>query len=220
MRHSLLLTRCVHATPLLLLAALDCQAAPGDLPKKALPPLARPEFQVKTDVSLPRCRDAVVVICRDRTSGKDNTDAADCIARSLTKRLERHRIRVVSQERLKTWFKKNPNWMSMTEVGAGVEARFVIRLDVSSLKIEEESGRTTGCAQAVVRTIEVHSFDRGSQIYKSEIKWSEPLDRHVPRKGKAPGLQSIAIDRLTRHVGRLFHPHIAPVRTADTRSGK
>ena len=121
---------------LLLIAALAClvrcaSAGPSLFTPRSLV-LAPSEFEARTDVSLRRSQLRAVVVCEP--SGYSYVEIPTGLAERITHELGRRGLNVVPQSKVEEFLSVHPEWTTAAEIGDGVRARFVVRVDVKKSK--------------------------------------------------------------------------------------
>ncbi len=191
------------------------RAAPGRCPKRAIPPLLRSDFEKATDVSLRRSGQRVAVVCYSPPrSGSVCRQLDTSLASQLTRRLTRHSITAVEPKQIGAWLEGHPEWTTPSEMGTGVGARFIIRIDVEQFvrRNDSESNGQTVAFRATVRMVEVHSLEYGSCIYSNSFTWNRSLTAQEKSASNEEIIRSCC-EPITERIGRLFYAHL-PVLTA------
>lgn len=202
------------APPLILLlavAASGCNYVVGLGYLIGGPPSIEPDFDRMTSKSMTDKDITVAVACYAPVELKwDNAQVDREVAEYVSYRLAEHKIQVSNPDRVRAWLDANPDWDKPEEIGAALEVKYVIFVDLNKFSLYEQdaSHLYRGRAEAVVSVIEMKPDGTGEKVYEKELISVYPLA--IPR---ATGSESFGtfkrkyLARLSEEVGRLFYEY-------------
>lgn len=176
------------------------------------PPMVEPDFDKVTHKSMTDKDITVAVLCMAPKEIKYNFDDIDkMLGTYVTYRLHAKKIKMFRQDVVQAWLDKHDDWDKPEEIGAALEANYVIVVDLHSytLYAENSSNLYQGRAECIVSVVEMNKEDKsGEVIYTKEINSRYPLA--VPRPTSETEYDTFRkeyLSRLSDEIGRLFYEY-------------
>jgi hypothetical protein len=174
------------------------------------PPSIEPDFDAQTGKGLDRPDITVAVIAYADTKMKVENPKIDVeIASMVAYRLAANKINVVHPDTVHAWLDEHPDWEKAEEVGAGLQADYVIEIELESFGLYEEHSASLfrGRAEGYVNVYEIGAEGFGERIYSKDLSFVFPTE--VPRSTYDQTLTSFKREylmRLSELIGWLFIP--------------
>ena len=176
------------------------------------PPSIEPDFEVQTKKSLTDKDVTVAIVCYAPKKLKwDFHDVDKDIARYVSHRLNEHKIKVISPDRVQQWLdRKQGDWDTADEIGAAFKTTYVIDIEMKDYNLYEKGSSTLfrGRSELFVTVWEMGPDGSGEKIYRKEIKSMWPLV--APRSTSDLSyskFRMLYLQRLSDVIGRLFYEH-------------
>lgn len=173
------------------------------------PPSIEPDFDAQTGLSLDGKDDRIAVVCYVPTDLEFENPKIDVeVASALAYRLAAHRINVISPDSVRAWIDEHPDWETPDEIGAALNATYVIDIELTDFSLYEENTHTLyrGRAEAYVNVIQMLEDGTGEEVYSTELNSLFP--QLIPRSTQESSLLEFKreyLSRLSEELGWLFY---------------
>jgi hypothetical protein len=174
-------------------------------------PTVEPEFDKVTHKSMTDKDVTVAVICFAGDEIRYNFDNIHRdIAKYVTWRLHAKHVKVFNPDVVNDWLDKHNDWDKPEEIGAALDATYVIQIDMHSytLYAENSSNLYQGRAECFVSVVEMAEDGTGEKIFTKELVSKYPLA--VPRPTTETEYDTFRkeyLARLSDEIGRLFYEY-------------
>jgi hypothetical protein len=175
------------------------------------PPSIAPDFDERTGKSLSDEDVTVAIVCYAPTELRwDNSKVDEDIAKYVSNRLARQKIKVVTPERIQEWLDKNPEWDKPEEVGEHFKTTYVVFIEMEDYSLYEKGNQNIYRGRAEVNIVVWKMEDDGSaeKIYQKQLTSQFPLAVGTPSTEITYSrFRRRYLSRLSEEIGRLFYAH-------------
>lgn len=176
------------------------------------PPTVEPDFDKVTHKSMTDKDVTVAVVCMAPKEVKYNFDDIDkMLATYTTWRLHAKKVKMLRQDVVQDWLDKHDDWDKPEEIGAALQATYVIVIDLQSYSLyaEHSSNLYQGRAECIVSVVEMDKAkENGERIYEKEIVSRYPLAAPRPTSEvEYDTFRKEYLSRLSDEIGRLFYEY-------------
>ncbi|MFV0443606.1 MAG: hypothetical protein ACK5Q5_08545 [Planctomycetaceae bacterium] len=175
------------------------------------PPHIEPEFDRETGDSLVGVESKVVVVCYTDPRLKLKFSKLDAeVATYVTRLMQLNRINAVEPEAVRAWIDEHPDWETADEIGAALEADYVVEVEVTDFDLYETHSTTLyrGRTTAYLRT-----YKLGEDATTAERVFSKDINFMYPTKMARSSYDLTEIEfkreflsRLGEEIGFMFYP--------------
>lgn len=173
------------------------------------PPTIEPEFDKATKTSLSDGKARVAVVCYAPNEVRLQYDSVDQhLGTMVSNRLAKNKVLVIDPGAIQAWIDKNGNdWDRPTEIGAALEADYVIYLEIGDFSLFEKDSSTLYRGRSTIE-VTVHKMDGedGDEIFTKTLESIYPT--HTPTASQDvsfPDFRNNYMLRLSEQVGWLFY---------------
>lgn len=174
------------------------------------PPMIEPDFYTQTRHKITDKNKPVVILCwvPDEIRVQSNESAVDYeLSKYLAMTLVQgdKKIKVVDPDLVQEWMRNNPDWTDAREIGEHFGAGYLIKVDLSSYNLFEESSTELyrGRSDYIVNVMDV---DSGKDIYTKgkQSKWPTSVP-HSADEMPLPRFKQMYLTALSAEIGKLFY---------------
>jgi len=175
------------------------------------PPTVEPDFDVATKKSMTDEGVTVAIVCMAPKEIKYDFDNIDKeLAKYLSFRLHSKKIKVFNPDVVQAWLDKHDDWDKPEEIGAALNATYVIEVNLHSytLYAEHSTNLYQGRSESLINVVEMDQDGSGERIYTKEVISKYPLA--VPRPTSETDYDTFRreyLSRLSDEIGRLFYEY-------------
>jgi hypothetical protein len=173
------------------------------------PPSIEPEFDAETGKALDLPDTTVAVICYASTDVRfANPNIDHELSQVVANQLFLNDIAVVRPDVVNAWLDEHPDYDHAEEVGAAMQADYVIEIELESFSLYEQNSAALfrGRTVSLVNVYEMDEMGHGERIFVKEIELVFPTE--VPRSTyELPQAQfkQEFLSRLSDRIGWLFY---------------
>ncbi|GAB4142973.1 MAG: hypothetical protein Tsb009_13740 [Planctomycetaceae bacterium] len=175
------------------------------------PPSIEPDFEKMTKESLTDPDVTVAVVCYAPPELKlDNSDIDEDIAKYVSHRLAKKKVKVITPGRVQEWLDKNPEWDKPEEVGEFFKTTYVIFIEMEDYNLYEKGNQDLyrGRAEVSVSVWKMDDDGTAEAIYRKQLTSQFPLVVGTPTTEITYSrFKRRYLSRLSEEIGRLFYEH-------------
>jgi len=175
------------------------------------PPMVEPEFDKQTNKSMTAKDTTVAVVCFAPDDVRYQFDNINHdIAKYVTHQLHAKQVKVFTPEVVRDWLDKHDDWDKPEEIGAALNATYVIFIDLHKFTLwaEHSPNLRQGRSECLVSVVEMSPDGTGERIFSKEIISKYPLA--VPRPASETTYDTFRrqyLSRFSDEIGRLFYEY-------------
>ncbi|MCA9055690.1 MAG: hypothetical protein KDA75_17745 [Planctomycetaceae bacterium] len=174
------------------------------------PPHIEPEFDRETGESFVGTEAKVAVVCYADPKLKLRYSKVDFeVATYVARLMQINRINIAEPDYVRAWIDEHPDWETAEEVGEGVEADYVVEIELVEFDLYEPHSSTLfrGKTSGYVNTYRLTDSGEAERIFTRDVNFMFPTK--VPRSTyelTEIDFKREFLSRLGEEIGFMFYP--------------
>jgi 4-amino-4-deoxy-L-arabinose transferase-like glycosyltransferase len=173
------------------------------------PPSTKPDFDKKTNRSLVKEKQKVLVMCYAPKQVKWDFESVDKELRVRVARLfNENEVKVLDPDAVNEWMDKHPDWDKPEEIGRDFAVDFVVYIEIRKIGLYEWGSNSLfrGNSEIDLSVFEMEKNGEGNEIYSKEVVSQFPIHEPVQTSEMSySDFQERYLSHLSDEIGRHFY---------------